>query len=99
MDINFLFDYINPIILGICLLVGFALKTAFDKFPNKYIPLSTLCMGTIIAILINLQVGINAEVILGGMISGLASTGLYETLRNLFNKDGKKMRASDRPHF
>ena len=90
MDINFLFDYINPIILGICLMVGFVLKTAFDKFPNKYIPLSALCMGTIIAILINLQSGINAEVILGGLISGLASTGLYELLRNMLNKDGKK---------
>lgn len=90
MDINFLFDYINPIILGICLMVGFVLKTAFDKFPNKYIPLSALCMGTIIAILINLQSGIDAEVILGGMISGLASTGLYELLRNMLNKDGKK---------
>lgn len=90
MDINFLFDYINPIILGICLMVGFVLKTAFDKFPNKYIPLSALCMGTIIAILINLQSGTNAQVILGGMISGLASTGLYELLRNMLNKDGKK---------
>ena len=90
MDINFLFDYINPIIFGICLMVGFVLKTAFDKFPNKYIPLAALCMGTIIAILINLQSGINAEVILGGMISGLASTGLYELLRNMLNKDGKK---------
>lgn len=90
MDINFLFDYINPLILGICLLVGYVLKTAFEKFPNKYIPLSALCMGTIIAILINLQSGINAEVILGGMISGLASTGLYELLRNMLNKDGKK---------
>ncbi len=90
MDINFLFGYINPLILGICLLVGFVLKEAFDKFPNKYIPLSALCMGTVIAILINLQSGINAEVILGGMISGLASTGLYELLRNTLNKDGKK---------
>lgn len=90
MNINFLFDYINPIILGICLMVGFVLKTAFDKFPNKYIPLSALCMGTIISILINFSSGINAEVILGGMISGLASTGLYEMLRNLLNKDGKK---------
>ena len=89
MDINFLVDYITPLILGICLLVGFVLKTAFDKFPNKYIPLCALCMGTIIAILINLQSGINAEVILGGMISGLASTGLYEMLRNLLDKDGK----------
>lgn len=90
MDINFLFEYINPLILGICLLAGYVLKTAFDWFPNKYIPLTALGMGTIIAILINLQSGINAEVILGGMISGLASTGLYEMLRNLLNKDGKK---------
>ena len=42
------------------------------------------------AILINFQTGINAEVVLGGMISGLASTGLYEMLRNLLDKDGKK---------
>lgn len=90
MDINFLFEYINPLILGICLLTGYVLKTAFDWFPNKFIPLTALTMGTIIAILINMQSGISAEVILGGMISGLASTGLYEMLRNLLNKDGKK---------
>lgn len=89
MDINFLLNYINPLILGICLLVGYVLKTAFDKFPNKYIPLSALMLGTIIAITINLKTGISAEVVLGGMISGLASTGLYEMLRNLLEK-GKK---------
>lgn len=90
MDLNFLMELVNPIILGICLLVGYVLKTAFDSFPNKYIPLTALCLGTIIAILINLQSGINAQVILGGMISGLASTGLYEMLKNLLNFDGKK---------
>ena len=90
MDLSFLMEFINPIILGICLLTGYVLKTAFDKFPNKYIPLTALCVGTIIAILTNLQSGINEQVILGGMISGLASTGLYEMLRNLFNLDGKK---------
>ncbi len=90
LDVNFLFEFINPIILGICLLVGYVLKTAFDSFPNKFIPLTALCTGTILAILLNLQSGINAEVILGGMISGLASTGLYEMLRNLLNFDGKK---------
>lgn len=90
MDLSFLLEFINPIILGICLAVGYALKTAFDKFPNKYIPLAALCAGTVIAIIINLSSGINAQVILGGMISGLASTGLYEMLRNLFNFDGKK---------
>lgn len=86
MNISFLLEFVDPIILGICLLVGYALKNAFDKFPNKYIPLCALCVGTVIAVVINLQ-NITAEVILGGMISGLASTGLYELLRNLINKE------------
>lgn len=88
MDINFLFDYINPIILGICLLAGYALKEAFDWFENRYIPLAAMCLGTVISIIVNWP-GINAAVILGGMISGMASTGLYEMLRNLLKYDGK----------
>lgn len=90
MDLTFLTNYINPVILGICLLVGYVIKTAIPAIKNRYIPLSALVMGTVIALLINLGKDINAEVILGGMISGLASTGLYEMLRNLINKDGKK---------
>lgn len=90
MDLSFLTNYINPVVLGICLLAGYVLKTAFDSFPNKFIPLSALVLGCVINILINIPIGINAEVVLGGMISGLASTGLYEMLRNLIDKDGKK---------
>lgn len=89
MDITFLMELVNPVILGICLLVGYVLKTAFDWFPNKYIPLMALAVGTVLAVVINLSGGINAQVILGGMISGLASTGLYEMLRNLLKFDGK----------
>lgn len=89
MDITFLMKLVNPIILGICLLVGFVLKTAFDWFPNKYIPLMALVLGLVLSIVINLQSGINEQIILGGMISGLASTGLYEMLRNLLKFDGK----------
>lgn len=90
MDITFLTDYVNLLTLGICLCVGFALKTAFPKFNNQYIPLLALVLGCIINVLISMDTGINAQVILGGMISGLASTGLYEMMRNLLNKDGKK---------
>ena len=91
MDLSFLTDYINPIVLGICLCVGFALKYAkiFEKFGNQYIPLSMLLLGTVISLVINIG-NINAEVILGGMISGLASTGLYEMVRNLLNKNTKE---------
>ena len=89
MDITFLTNYISPLILGICLAVGYAIKTAVPKLPNRFIPLSALALGTIIAVVMKYP-GINADVILGGMISGLASTGLYEMMRNLLNKDGKK---------
>lgn len=90
MDISFLTGYINPIVLGICLCVGYAIKNAFEKLDNKYIPLSMLGLGCIINIVINISTGINAQIVLGGMISGLASTGLYEMMRNLLDKDGFK---------
>lgn len=90
-DLSFLLEYVDLVTLGICLCVGFALKHAriFERFGNQYIPLTMLCLGTLIAILTHLG-NVNASVILGGMISGLASTGLYEMLRNLLSYDGKK---------
>ncbi len=88
MDITYLLDFVNLLTLGICLCVGYAMKTAFTWFRNKYIPLAALGLGCIINVLVNLDTGINAAVVLGGMISGLASTGLYEMMRNLLDKDG-----------
>lgn len=89
-NLSFLVEFIEPITLGICLCVGFALKYAkiFEKFGNQYIPLSMLILGSIISLVTHIG-NINAAVVLGGMISGLASTGLYEMLRNLLKYDGK----------
>lgn len=90
MDISFLSEYINLITMGICLCIGFALKYAkiFDWLGNQYIPLSMLILGTLLNAAINWPV-ISAQVILGGMISGLSSTGFYEMMRNLVDKGGK----------
>ena len=88
MDLTFLSDYIVLVVLGICLCVGYVIKTSITFIPNKYIPLIMLILGTIINVLININ-NISAEVILGGMISGLASTGLYEAFKNLLGKKGK----------
>ena len=89
-DLSFLMEYINLVTLGICLCVGFSIKYAkiFDWLGNQYIPLTMLILGSVINILINIP-NINATVVLGGMISGLASTGLYEMMGNLLDKDGK----------
>lgn len=89
MDISVLTQYVSIVVVGICLCVGYIIKNSLDFIPNKYIPLIMGILGLIINILINLSTGINAEVILGGLFSGLASTGLYEMFKNLINQEDK----------
>lgn len=89
MDISVLLEFINLIVLGICLCVGYVIKNSLDFIPNKYIPLIMLILGTILNIVFNLP-NINGTVILTGMISGLASTGLYEMFKNLIFKENSK---------
>ena len=79
MDLSVLTQYLSIIVV---------IKNSLDFIPNKYIPLIMLVLGLAINILININ-GINAEVILTGMFSGLASTGMYEMFRNLINKEDK----------
>lgn len=85
MDLTFLLEYINVIVLGICLCVGFVIKQSITIIPNKFIPLIMLVLGTGIVIIMNVP-NIKAEIILTGMLSGLASTGMYELFRNLIIK-------------
>ena len=72
------------IVLGICLCVGYILKNLIptDKI-NRFIP---LIMG-VLGVLLNMWIswGVTPEIILGGLISGLASTGLYEAFRNMIS--------------
>lgn len=86
MDLSVLSQYLSVVVMGICLCVGYVIKNSLDFIPNKYIPAIMLVLGTTINILMNLN-GINAEVILVGMLSGLASTGLYELFKNFINKE------------
>ena len=88
MDLSGLTQYLSLVVMGICLCVGFVIKNSLDFIPNKYIPAIMLILGTIINVLMNLS-GISAEVILTGMLSGLASTGLYEMFKNFISKEEK----------
>lgn len=89
MDLSVLTQYLSVVVVGICLCVGYVIKNSLDFIPNKYIPAIMLVLGLVSNILINVSVGINADVILIGMLSGLASTGLYEMFKNLINKEEK----------
>ena len=88
MDLSGLTQYLSLVVMGICLCVGFVIKNSLDFIPNKYIPAIMLVLGTISNVLMNLS-GISAEVILTGMLSGLASTGLYEMFKNFISKEEK----------
>lgn len=82
MDISVLLEFVNIIVLGICLCIGYVIKNSFDLIPNKYIPLIMLILGTVLNVVFNLP-KITGVIVLTGMVSGLASTGLYEIFKNL----------------
>lgn len=88
MDLSFLSEFINLGILGICLCIGYVIKTSLDFIPNKYIPLIMLVLGAILGIVTNLN-DLSINVVLTGMFSGLASTGMYEMFKNLINKESE----------
>lgn len=81
MGIEFLTEYFVPVIVGICLCVGYVVKTSVPV-DNKYIPAINAVLGLLLAVWIHFE-AITPEVILSGMFSGLAATGLYEAFRNL----------------
>lgn len=89
MDLSILANYLNVVILGICLCVGYIIKNVIETDEiNKYIPLIVGMLGLMLAIVSNIN-HITLETILMGLLSGLASTGLYETFKNLIMKEGK----------
>ena len=89
VDLSFLTEFAIPVIVGICLCIGFIIKNLIptEKI-NKFIPLIVGLVGLIIAIWINKA--ISPVIVLQGLFSGLSSTGLYELFRNLLQKISKK---------
>lgn len=86
MDINFLSEYVVVLVLGICLCVGYILKHLIttDKI-NRWIPFIMGVLG--IALNIWIQMEVTPVVVLGGLVSGLASTGLHQVFKQLINKE------------
>ena len=65
--------------------VGYVIKNVITTDTiNKYIPLIMAVLGVVLNIWINMS--FTPEILLGGMFSGLASTGLYEAFKQLIKK-------------
>lgn len=75
MDISFLTEYMVPVIVGLCLCVGYVVKKWVADVDNKYIPTICAVLGVALAVWMHWP-AIDPSVILSGLFSGLAATGV-----------------------
>lgn len=83
---EYLLEYVVAIVAAICLAVGYIIKHSLDFIPNKYIPLILGVLGVVLNVWINGGL-FTPEILLGGLASGLASTGAFELVRNMRDKN------------
>lgn len=71
-------NFLNPVIIGLCLLIRNTLKSSIPKLPNQYIPLVLGLIGVVLSVVLN---GLNANNILIGLVSGLSATGAHQVYK------------------
>lgn len=75
MDFTQLTQYFVLVVMIACLVVGYIIKTSFDKVPNKYIPTILAVVGAVLNVFVG---GLSVESVVYGALMGLASTGLHQ---------------------
>lgn len=75
-------QYLVLVVMAICLCVGYVIKNSLDFIRNKYIPLIMAVLGVVLNVWLN-GGQFTPEVLLGGLASGLASTGAFEAVKNI----------------
>lgn len=85
IDLGFMTELYMPLIVVLCLGVGYILKHWIKDVNNKIIPTILAILGMAVALLTSPTP--NLQVIVGGMLSGLASTGMHQAFKNLIEKE------------
>ena len=86
MSLEFLWEFLSLVVVGICLCVGWGIKHVIpDKRINKFIPIIVALLGLVLNLWVNGWL-VTPEIVLGGLFSGLASTGLHQAFSKLLNK-------------
>lgn len=84
MDLTFITNLYMPIVMVICLCVGYMLKHWIKDLDNKVIPTVVAILGGILACLT--ERSITVELIASGMVTGLASTGLHQAFKQMIER-------------
>lgn len=88
MDLGFLSEYLVLVIVGICLCIGFIVKKWIKDVDDKFIPTICAVLGVFLAIWLNGWT-VTPAIILSGLLSGLASTGLHQLFKQYIDKGAK----------
>ena len=83
---EFLNEYMIPVVLGICLVVGYIVKKWIADVDNKYIPTIVTVLGVVLAVWFNGWI-ITPETILSGLVTGAASTGMHQLFTQFIEKN------------
>lgn len=86
MNLEFLTNLYIPLVIAVCLVVGYLMKK-FLPTDNKWIPLVVTVLGAILGCIDAHAVTLVA--IASGMISGLASTGLHQIFKQILKLDNE----------
>ena len=81
-------NYLVPVIVALCLIVGYVIKHWIKDADNKIIPTVVTGVDVVTAVAMNWG-SITTEVIVGGALSGLASTGLHQLFKQWIDNGGK----------
>lgn len=79
-------QFISPMIVGLCWLIGNTLKSSVPKLPNNYIPLALGLIGAILMTILNGFSGLNLII---GVVSGLSATGMHQVYKGLKEDKGE----------
>ena len=87
---EYLNDYVVLMVVGICLCVGFVLKHLIpSERVNKFIPLIMAVLGVVINVWYN-GFAFSPEILLAGLVSGLASTGMHQAFKQFIEKENEE---------
>lgn len=77
-------DYVVIVVVLICMAIGYILKELVpSKKLNNFIPLILGSIGVVLNVWYN-EWTFTPEILLGGLASGLASTGTYEASTGIY---------------
>lgn len=83
---EFLNEYIMPVVLGLCLIIGYIIKKWIKDIDNKFIPTIVTVLGAVFAVWFNGWL-VTPEIILSGLVTGAASTGLHQLFTQFIEKN------------